>query len=184
MVVIKIKDNNEVEYGVELYENNFDGEVEIHDTFHCAAEIDEDHPRDTIFGSNDAMVTVHVNPAKTLAEHVKEYIINEYAWCVYDDDLVRRCIEDTLSDLAGTIRTYLDAKMEKHIGDDNVTILGKEVKDCPHKCGDCVMDPGECIHGCDDCGHFDGGNCVHIGSSHCGCNGGLPAHDCGEWEGE
>ena len=78
------------------------GEVEVHDTFHCAAEEDG---LDTIFGTNDPMITVKIR----------------------------------------------DDNMEEE-------------------------------HGCHDCAHFDGGNCIHSGSSHYGCEGDINAKDCSKWK--
>ena len=98
MVVVKILVNGN-EYGGDMSENNYAGEVEIHDTFHCEAEEDG---CDTIFGTNDPMVTIKINDEEE--------------------------------------------------------------------------------HGCWDCGHFDGGNCIHAGSSHYGCEGDVNAADCNEWE--
>lgn len=100
-MIVKILINGK-EYGINVSENNYMGEVEVHDTFHCAAEEDG---LDTIFGTNDQMITVK-------------------------------------------------------IGDDNM----------------------EEEHGCWDCSHFDGGNCIHSGSSHYGCEGNINAKDCSEWE--
>lgn len=52
-----------VEYGVDVYENNFDGEVQINDTYHC----DDKHncevtidDRDTIFGTVDQQITIKI----------------------------------------------------------------------------------------------------------------------------
>lgn len=98
-MIVKILVNGK-EYGINIYENNFDGEVQVNDTFHCEAEADG---FDTIFGTNDQMITIRI--------------------------------------------------------DDN-----------------------EEEHGCWDCGHFDGGNCMHAGSSHYGCEGDVNAADCNEWE--
>lgn len=49
---------------------------------------------------------------------------------------------------------------------------------CPHNCNECIND--ECLHGCEDCGYFDGGNCIHV-LGHLGCSGGICAVDCSEW---
>lgn len=115
MVVVKILINGK-EYGVDMSENNYAGEVEIHDTFHCEAEEDG---RDTIFGTNDPMITIKI---------------------------------------------------------------GDDIMKCKHNCEDCGATNGECVHGCFDCIHFDGGNCVHCGSSNYGCAGDVVAADCGEWD--
>lgn len=98
-MIVKILVNGK-EYGVDVYENNFDGEVQVNNTFHCKAEADG---FDTIFGTNDQMITIKI--------------------------------------------------------DDN-----------------------EEEHGCWDCSHFDGGNCMHAGSSHYGCEGDVNVADCNEWE--
>ena len=55
-MIIKILVNGK-EYGVDVYENNFDGEVQVNDTFHCEAEADG---FDTIFGTNDQMITIKI----------------------------------------------------------------------------------------------------------------------------
>lgn len=41
----------------------------------------------------------------------------------------------------------------------------------------------ECEHGCWDCGHFDGGNCINV-LGHYGCLGDICAEDCSAWEGD
>ena len=52
--------------------------------------------------------------------------------------------------------------------------------ECPHinNCNECIDD--ECLHGCEDCGYFDGSTCVHV-LGHLGCLGGICATDCSEW---
>lgn len=40
------------------------------------------------------------------------------------------------------------------------------------------------VHGCWDCGNFDGSDCTHPLSGYCGKCPDLAAEDCGEWEGE
>ena len=118
------------EFGVNVYENNFDGEVQVNDTFHCKAEADG---RDTIFGTNDENITVVIP-----MDEIKKEIIAK--------------------------------------------VIKKDIINCPHKCGDCLDIEDDCAHGCHDCGYFDGGNCIHGGSDHCGCLGGECAHDCYEWD--
>ena len=43
---------------VNVYENNYDGEVSVKDTFHCEAVVEN---LDTIFGTNDSEVVVCIN---------------------------------------------------------------------------------------------------------------------------
>lgn len=53
---------------------------------------------------------------------------------------------------------------------------------CGEKCsGD--ADNAECNHGCEDCGYFDGNNCLNPQSNYYGCDGGICAADCINWEG-
>ena len=56
---MKIADANGTVLGaVEIYENNYNGEVSVNDTFHCNAEVTD---FDTIFGTNDFEVVVCIN---------------------------------------------------------------------------------------------------------------------------
>ena len=57
-MILKILDANGTVLGaVNVYENNYNGEVSIIDTFHCKAV---ETGFDTIFGSNDQEVVVQI----------------------------------------------------------------------------------------------------------------------------
>ena len=43
---------------IHVYENNYNGEVSVNDTFHCEAVVEN---LDTIFGTNDSEVVVCIN---------------------------------------------------------------------------------------------------------------------------
>lgn len=103
-MIVKILINGK-EFGIDVSEDM--GEVTIHDTFHCDADVDGS---DTIFGTEDPMVTIKIK------------------------------------------------------GDDIMNL--------------------QCNHGCDDCSHFDGGNCINAESNYYGCTGGIPAADCHVWSKE
>ena len=188
-MIVKILVNGK-EFGIDAYENNFDGEVQVNDTFHCEAEADG---RDTIFGTNDENITV-VIPMDEIKESIIAGMIDDVV-----DDLRSRGVGNTynidhayeytairLADLKATIANEADQIMtNQHTTADGFTIIDDILKDCPHKCGDCIGTEyygQECLHGCHDCGYFDGGNCIHSGSGHCGCLGGECAHDCYEWD--
>ena len=76
-MIIKILINGK-EYGVDVSENNYMGEVEIHDTFHCAAEEDG---LDTIFGTNDPMITIKIGDDNMMlkVKNAIEDIIEKYS---------------------------------------------------------------------------------------------------------
>lgn len=58
-MILKILDANGTVLGaVNVYENNYNGEVSVNDTFHCEAVVEN---LDTIFGTNDSEVVVCIN---------------------------------------------------------------------------------------------------------------------------
>lgn len=184
---------NGKEFGVDVYENNFDGEVQVNDTFHCKAH---ESGRDTIFGSNDQQIVIEL-PLDEVKDAIRPFIIKQLIDDIvnklrsretgntYDDDMADEYTNDRLSDLQREISNGVDKVMtDKWTTADGLTIIDDELVHCPHKCGDCIGTElyGEsCAHGCHDCGYFDGGNCIHSGCSHVGCLGGECACDCGEW---
>lgn len=188
MVVVRIVDNNEIEYGVHIYENNENGEVFVQDDFHCHAEEDG---FDTVFGTNDEQVTVQINPTKFIANNIVDHIVSCYLGETYDEKLARDCIADALYDVHQEILEHIDElMMSKYLEEDNLTIKGDDKMKyealCKHNCIDCAgyEITGDCNHGCFNCIHFDGGNCVNCSSNYYGCEGGVVAGNCHEWKGE
>ena len=58
-MILKIVDSNGTVLGaVNVYENNYNGEVCVNDTFHCDAVVEN---IDTIFGTNDSEISVCIN---------------------------------------------------------------------------------------------------------------------------
>lgn len=190
-MIVKILVNGK-EFGVDVYENNPDGEVQINDTFHLN-EDEVDIERDTIFGTLDNQITVKI-PYEIIIEIVKDDMVEDAVDILrsrgpgntYNRDHAFNTAHDVLSDLKYDIADAADKIMtDKYTTQDGFTIIDDVLKDCPHKCGDCIGTEyygQECLHGCGDCGHFDGGNCIHSGSNHYGCLGGECAHDCYEWD--
>lgn len=102
------------------------------------------------------------------------------------------------NDVGGSLWPQIQAKILEVVRDPDVQLEVREIiweeyiptleivggynnMNCPHKedCNECTDE--ECLHGCHDCGYFDGGNCIHSGCSHIGCLGGECACDCSEW---
>lgn len=57
MILKLVDENGAVIAAINVYENNYDGNVSVMDTFHC--DVDE-ICLDTIFGTNDQEVVVHI----------------------------------------------------------------------------------------------------------------------------
>jgi len=57
MILRIVDENNSAIGAIHVYENNYNGEVSIIDTFHCKAV---ETGFDTIFGSNDQEVVVQI----------------------------------------------------------------------------------------------------------------------------
>ena len=182
MVVVKILVNSELtekEFGVQAYENNSDGVCGVQDDFHCIAEVDG---RDTIFGTNDENITVKIPLARILAEQVVDDLCSRGTGNTYDDDLALEYAQNRMNEFTCKVADLADAIMiDKYTTRDGLTIIGGDLVHCPHKCGECINEPDDCMHGCHDCGYFDGGNCIHSGSPNCGCLDDYCACDCSEW---
>lgn len=56
-MILKIIDNEGKEHAVQVYENNFNGDVEVQDTY-FAEEVE--YGLDTIFGTNEQMITIQL----------------------------------------------------------------------------------------------------------------------------
>ncbi|WP_296848165.1 hypothetical protein [uncultured Methanobrevibacter sp.] len=58
MILKVVDDTGAVIAAIHVYENNYNGEVSVNDTFHCEAEVVD---LDSIFGTNDSEVVVCIN---------------------------------------------------------------------------------------------------------------------------
>ena len=179
MVSIRVYDReNDVEYGALVYENNENGEVFVHDEFHCVAAEDG---FDNIFGTNDEMITIVLDPAviaKKAAEYIVDHIVTEHHGETYDHELADRCTNDYLSDLHGAIVDQIDQLMMKdYLKEDNLTIKNKEESEKMDIYDDAPA------HGCWDCANFDGDICVEMQSGSYGRCPDCAAEDCDYWDG-
>ena len=187
---------NGKQFGIDVYENNPNGEVQINDTFHLK-EDEIDIERDTVFGTLDNQITVKI-PYETIKEIVKNDMIEDIvsilrsrgAGNTYDRGHAFDTANDILSDLKYDIADAADKIMtEKYTTDDNLEIKGDDIiydSQCKHACKNCAgyETTGDCNHGCFDCSHFDGGNCINMESNYYGCEGDIYAADCHTWDGE
>lgn len=72
-MIIKIFNKNNEIAGIHAYENNENGEVFLHDTFHCDAKEDG---YDTIFGTNDEQITIQLKGDSIMEERIC-YLLEE-----------------------------------------------------------------------------------------------------------
>lgn len=187
MVVVKILVNSELteeEFGIQAYENNFDGECKVQNDFHCIAEVDG---RDTIFGTNDENITVCLPLVDLLANEVVSSLRDRGVGNTYDDELPDEYTNDLLAPFAKAIADKAHEIMkQKYTTQGGDIIIDEELKDCPHKCGDCIGTDEYgmgCMHGCHDCGHNDGSTCLNGESGYYGRDMCQCAHDCIDWDG-
>lgn len=186
-MIVKISIYNN-EYAVDVYENNPEGEIQINDTFHLD-ENEIDVERDTVFGTLDNQVTIKI-PYKIIREIIKDDMVEDVISLLrdrgsgntYDRSHAFDIANNVLSDLKYDVADAADKIMtDKYTTADGLTIIGGDLVNCPHKCGECINEPDECMHGCHDCGYFDGSNCIHSGSANCGCLDVYCACDCPDW---
>ena len=129
-MIVKILVNGK-EFGINVSENNYMGEVEVHDTFHCATEEDG---LDTIFGTNDPMITVKISYEdiieiikKDMIEDSISILLSRGTGNTYDRDMAFDTANDILSDLKYEIADEVDNIMtEKYTDEDNLIIKGGE----------------------------------------------------------
>ena len=71
-MIIRILNKNNLESGIYVYENNENGEVFLHETYHCDGKEDG---YDTIFGTNDEKVTVYLPGDEIMEERICDLLV-------------------------------------------------------------------------------------------------------------
>lgn len=126
-MILKIKTNGK-EYGLRLYENNKDGEIDILESFDPNTQFKEINPeniinegdKDDIFASNDPMVTIIIPEAENMnAKEIGEIIAKELMYenkddkRVSDDSIEKDCYL-AVADLKADIREEVERILEKN----------------------------------------------------------------------
>ena len=124
-MIVKILDQNgHVAGGIQVYENNFDGEVSIQDTYHV--ETIEDNGRDDIFGTNEEQITIQVEPQLlrvAIAKDIVDDIVSQRKGQIYDpDEDLDYFVNSFLEAETEHIRELVDEMMMDHLEDDNITV--------------------------------------------------------------
>ena len=122
-MILKIVDANGTVLGaVNVYENNYNGEVSVNDTFHCNADAVD---LDTIFGTNDQEVAIQLDhnlKRKFAADEIVADIVSQRAGQTYDEELLCEFVNHYFESELEKIRELVDEKMQDYLEDDNLTV--------------------------------------------------------------
>lgn len=124
-MIVKILDQNgHVAGGVQVYENNENGEVFIQDTYHT--DVISDDELDNIFGTNETQVTIQVKPQLlrvAIAQDIVDDIVSQRKGGTYDpDEDLDYFVNNFLEAETEHIRELVDEMMMDHLEDDNITV--------------------------------------------------------------
>lgn len=124
-MIVKILDQNgHVAGGVQVYENNFDGEVFIQDTYHV--QVVDDSSKDDIFGTNEEQIIIQVKPQLlrvAIAKDIVDDIVSQRKGQTYDpDEDLDYFVNNFLEAETEHIRELVDEMMVDHLEDDNITV--------------------------------------------------------------
>ena len=126
-MILKIKTNRK-EYGLRLYENNNNGEINIVESFDPDTQFKEINPeniinkgdKDDIFASKDLMATIKIPEAENMnAKEIGEIIAKELMYenkddkQISDDSIEKDCYL-TVADLKADIREEVEKILEKN----------------------------------------------------------------------
>lgn len=107
---------------IHVYENNYNGEVSVNDTFHCNADAVD---LDTIFGTNDQEVAIQLDhnlKRKFAADEIVADIVSQRAGQTYDEELLCEFTNDYFESELEKVRELVDEKMQDYLEDDNLTV--------------------------------------------------------------
>lgn len=122
-MILKIVDANGTVLGaVNVYENNYNGDVSVNDTFHCDAEVTD---LDTIFGTNDQEVVIQLDQnlkRNFVADDIVADIVSQRAGQIYDEELLCEFTNDYFESELEMVRELVDEKMKGYLEEDNLTV--------------------------------------------------------------
>ena len=107
---------------IHVYENNYNGEVSVNDTYHCDVEAVE---LDSIFGTNDQEVLIQLDynlKRNFIAEEIVADIVSQRAGQVYDEELLCEFTNHYFESELEKIMELVDEKMQDYLEDDNLTV--------------------------------------------------------------
>ena len=123
-MILKIVDANGAVLGaVNVYENNYNGEVSVNDTFHCNADAVD---LDTIFGTNDQQVAIQLDhnlKRKFAADEIVADIVSQRAGQTYDEELLCEFTNDYFESELEKVKELVDERMQDYLDEDNLTVM-------------------------------------------------------------
>ena len=122
-MILKIVDANGTVLGaVNVYENNYNGEVSVNDTFHCNANAVD---LDTIFGTNDQEVAIQLDhnlKRKFAADEIVADIVSQRAGQTYDEEPLCEFTNDYFESELEKVKELVDERMQDYLDEDNLTV--------------------------------------------------------------
>lgn len=122
-MILKIVDANGTVLGaVNVYENNYNGEVSVNDTFHCNADAVD---LDTIFGTNDHEVAIQLDhnlKRNWIADEIVADIVFQRAGQTYDEELLCEFTNDYFESELEKVKELVDERMQDYLDEDNLTV--------------------------------------------------------------
>ena len=122
-MILKIVDANGAVLGaVNVYENNYNGEVSVNDTFHCDVEAVE---LDSVFGTNDKSVAIQLDhnlKRKFAADEIVADIVSQRAGQTYDEELLCEFTNDYFESELEKVKELVDERMQDYLDEDNLTV--------------------------------------------------------------
>ena len=107
---------------IHVYENNYNGDVSVNDTYHCDVEAVE---MDSIFGTNDKEVTIQLDynlKRNFVAEEIVADILSQRAGQVYDEELLCEFTNDYFESELEKVKELVDERMQDYLDEDNLTV--------------------------------------------------------------
>ena len=107
---------------IHVYENNYNGEVSVNDTYYCDIEAVE---MDSIFGTNDQEVTIQLDhnlKRNFAADEIVADIISQRAGQTYDEELLCEFTDAYFESELEKIRELVDERMQDYLEEDNLTV--------------------------------------------------------------
>ena len=122
-MILKVVDENNSTIGaVHVYENNFNGKIEVQDTYHVKVV---ENGFDTVFGTNEEGVTIqidHTIKRRFVANEIVADILSQRAGQLYDEELLCEFTNDYFESELEKVKELVDERMQDYLDEDNLTV--------------------------------------------------------------
>ena len=107
---------------IHVYENNYNGDVSVNDTYHCDVEAVE---LDSVFGTNDKSVAIQLDhnfKRNFVADEIVADLVSQRVGQVYDEELLCEFTNDYFESELEKVKELVDERMQDYLEDDNLTV--------------------------------------------------------------